>query len=247
MPLRLSINLRSILALGLILTTGSFITSALAESDETITPPTTFTDFKKAQAHCADAGKYLLIACLRLGQSDRDSDQLDDILKKNEVFLNGDKAALLKYNVQENARIQTFREYFHVEEEGFPILLLLGKSGETLGIETGSFDQERALAAIENASPAVIKLPRGLALKRSIASALDADAKRKGANYHTPFRDWTLITGETFHGAVVQSTGETLTFETKTGDFKEVLSARLTRADLEYLQKKLNPESPAFP
>ncbi|MEM7146468.1 MAG: hypothetical protein AAF591_15135 [Verrucomicrobiota bacterium] len=231
--------------LGVALLVACLSPAAAQEGDDSVTTPRTFSDFKLAKTHCAETNKYLLIACLRLGQDE--SDQLNDILENNEVHLNGDKTALLKYNAHDDARIQNFREYFKVEKEGFPILILLGKNGETLGIETGAFDQERALAAIENASPAAVKLPRGLALKRSIANALDVDAERKGAKYHTPFRDWTMISGEKFHGAVIQSTGETLTFETKSGDFKEILSARLSRPDVEYLQKNLKPESPAFP
>jgi hypothetical protein len=238
------LNIRGLCAFSLASTIVAAPLPAVAEEDPTPAPQV-FSDFKKAREYVASSGKYLLIACIRLGQDD--SDQLHAILDKNEVYLNGDKAALLQYNVHDDARIQSFREYFKIEGDGFPILIAIDKTGKNLGFETGAFDQERALAFVEDAAPAAVKIPRQLALKRSISQALNSEAERKGTNYHTPFRDWTMITGEKFNGAVVQFTGATLTFKTDQGEFKEVQSGRLTRADLEYLQKNLNPEAPAFP
>jgi hypothetical protein len=230
----------------LVLALGLLASPRLAPAeDEEITPPQVFSDFKRAKEYVAASGKYLLVACIRLGQDD--SDQLNAILEENEVYLNGDKAALLRYNVHDDARIQSFREYFKIEDDGFPILIAIDKTGKTLASDTGAFDKDRALNFVENAAPGAVKLPRELTLKRSIAKALSSEAERKGTKYHTPFRDWTMITGEKFNGAVVQSTSATLVFETDKGDFKEVQSARLTRIDLEYLQKNLELESPTFP
>ena len=56
-------------------------------------------------------------------------------------------------------------------------------------------------------------------------------------------RTWTLITGVTFKGAVLESTGTQVVFETDDGEYKTVPALQLSRADFEYLEKKLGEKS----
>ncbi len=196
-----------------------------------------FTDFKQAVAHAKPRSLHIFIAAMLEG--DAGSERLASALQDTGLYLNAQKTVLYEYRIPDAGRATSFRAHFEIEGEEFPVVILTDPSGKPLAHKTGPVSEDDYYTFVETTlDKSALVLPQRIQLKRQLSAVLQ-DAKSGREKYRTPMRTWTLITGEEFVAAVVESTGSKVVFEKEDGEYLTVPAMQLGRNDFKYLEEHL--------
>ena len=209
----------------------------LSGAADEVPEPKVFADFKEALAHAEPRKQKVFIALMLTG--DADSEVLATLIQESKLHLHGERMVIYEYSVDDAARADSFRSHFKITDSALPLVVVTDGSGKALGHQAGLLGEFEYYTFIENSAGfSALSLPTKVRIKRGLAASVAEASSGKG-KYHTPMRKWTLVSGESFEGAVLQSTGEHVVFELASGDLKEVGATTLSRPDFEYLREAL--------
>lgn len=190
--------------------------------------PATFTDFKDAIAHAKETGKIIFIACTK--KNDPDSFKFAKLVEENAIYLAAGKVTVYAYEVEDDARLASFKSHFKVSSGASPIAVIADSWGKPLGHKTGLVEPDAYVAFVkEVAGDEAIEIPpEGMfgMRKGDLIGSVDL----------TEMRTWTKVSGQKFTAALTEARGSTGVFRSDGGETLEVGFNLLSPPDIEYLK-----------